>query len=57
MKIAHPTTYLTADELSKMASIKLLDANSGKAGARRDGLLEEANALQELVKVRKKEVR
>jgi hypothetical protein len=56
MKIAHPTTYLTADELSKMASIKLLDANSGKAGARRDGLLEEANALQELVKVRKKEV-
>lgn len=52
MKSAKPTTYLTADELAKMAEIKLLDALSGPSGARRHGLKEEASALNELVKTR-----
>jgi hypothetical protein len=52
MKSAKPTTYLTADELKKMASIKQLDAESGPSGARRIGLLEEAIRLEAMANVK-----
>jgi hypothetical protein len=54
VKSTKPTTYLTVDELKEMALLKLLDASSGPSGARRNSLLEEANALEELVNVRKR---
>ena len=52
MKLAKPTTYLTAEELKQMAALKQLDAQSGPSGGRRSGLLEEATALEQLAKSR-----
>lgn len=57
MKSGKPTTYLTAAELKQMASLKHLDAESGPSGPRRNALLEEATAIDDLIKVRLRRVR